>query len=213
MKIQDHYCYYLPSSLTGISEEDCRMWYGRDGLVDIASPLFNLMPELLLDMMKACDKDIRFMSDYDNQTGQYGCYFQQQFRHPMNRKNPNSPTIRESIWNAYLNVVNRTNLQILDSATVLKLLFDQTDPTKYIGVSYEYKGEVRTAIARKEVILCAGVFNTPKLLKLSGVGPETWLEPLSIKVVAKNAEIGKHFADQMAIYMAFKTTEQVPALP
>ncbi|CAF3478797.1 unnamed protein product, partial [Rotaria sp. Silwood2] len=47
---------------------------------------------------------------------------------------------------------------------------------------YEYKGEVRTAIARKEVILCAGVFNTPKLWKLSGVGPETWLEPLSIKV-------------------------------
>ncbi|CAF3883026.1 unnamed protein product [Rotaria sp. Silwood2] len=213
MKMQDHYCYYLPSSLTGISEEDCRMWHGRDGLVDIAPPLFNLMPELLLDMMKACDKDIRFMSDYDNQTRQYGRYFQQQFRHPMNRTNPNSPTIRESIWNAYLNVVNRTNLQILDSATVLKLLFDQTDPTKYIGVSYEYKGEVRTAIARKEVILCAGVFNTPKLLKLSGVGPETWLEPLSIKVVAKNAEIGKHFADQMAIYMAFKNTEQVPALP
>ncbi|CAF4756686.1 unnamed protein product, partial [Rotaria sp. Silwood2] len=109
MTMQDHYCYYLPSSLTGISEEDCRMWYGRDGLVDIASPLFNLMPELLLDMMKACDKDIRFMSDYDNQTGQYGCYFHQQFRHPMNRTNPNSPTIRESIWNAYLNVVNRTN--------------------------------------------------------------------------------------------------------
>ncbi|CAF4214963.1 unnamed protein product, partial [Rotaria sordida] len=211
--MQDHYCYYLPSSLTGISEEDCRMWHGRDGPVDIAPPLFNHMSESLLDMMIECDKDIGFMSDYDNPTRQYGCYFQQQFRHPMNRTDPDSLTVRESTWNAYLNGINRTNLQILDSATVLKLLFDQTDPTKCIGVSYEYKGEVRTAIARKEVILSAGVFDTPKLLQLSGVGPETWLEPLGIKVVANNAEVGRNFVDQMAIYMAFETTEQVPELP
>ncbi|CAF5129999.1 unnamed protein product, partial [Rotaria sp. Silwood1] len=70
-----------------------------------------------------------------------------------------------------------------------------------------------TAIARKEVILSAGVFDTPKLLQLSGVGPEAWLEPFGIQVVANNAEVGRNFADQMAIYMAFETTEQVPALP
>ncbi|CAF3274375.1 unnamed protein product [Rotaria sp. Silwood2] len=36
-----HYCYYLPLSLTGISEEDCLMWHGQDGSVDVAPPLFN----------------------------------------------------------------------------------------------------------------------------------------------------------------------------
>ncbi|CAF3806767.1 unnamed protein product [Rotaria sp. Silwood1] len=171
------------------------------------------MSELLLDMMNECDKDIGFMSDYDNPTRQYGCYFQQQFRHPMNKTDPNFPTIRESTWNAYLNGINRTNLQILDSATMSKLLFDQTDPTKCIGVSYEYKEEVCTAIARKEVILSAGVFDIPKLLQLSGVRPKAWLESLGIQVIANNAEVGKNFADQMAIYVTFETTEQVPALP
>ncbi|CAF4725637.1 unnamed protein product, partial [Rotaria sp. Silwood2] len=68
IKIEDHYCYYLPLLLTGISEEDCLMWHGQDGSVDVAPPLFNHMPESLLEMMKEYNKDVGFMSDYDNKT-------------------------------------------------------------------------------------------------------------------------------------------------
>jgi len=91
----------------------------------------------------------------------------------------------------------------LDSAIVLKLVFDKTEPTKCIGVVYEYKGEIYTAIAKKEVILSAGVFDTPKLLQLSGVGPKQWLEPLKIQVVTDNQHVGRNFVDQMAVFMAF----------
>jgi choline dehydrogenase len=153
IKMQNHYCYYLPSSLTGISDADCRKWHSQNGPIDIAPPLFEQMPEVLLDLMKECDEDIGFMTDYDNPTKQYGCYFQQQFLKTMNKSDPNFATIRASTWEAYLNGMNRSNLQILDSATVLKLVFDEN-----------------TAIAKKEVILSAGVFDTPKLLQLSGVG-------------------------------------------
>jgi choline dehydrogenase len=213
IKMQNHYCYYLPTSLTGISDADCRKWHGQNGPLDIAPPLFEQMPEVLLDLMKECDQDIGFMDDYDNPTKQYGCYFQQQFRKPLNRTDPNSKSIRASTWEAYLNGINRPNLQILDSATVLKLVFDKNEPTKCTGVVYEYKGQIYTATAKKEVILSAGVFDTPKLLQLSGVGPKEWLEPFKIPVVAENAHVGRNFVDQMAVYMAFETTESLPGLP
>jgi len=71
------------------------------------------------------------------------------------------------------------------------------DPTAY-GVEYiigeslyaadqrydpEQRGELRTVTAQKEVILSAGAFNTPQLLKLSGVGPREELEQWDIPVV------------------------------
>ena len=213
MKMQNHYCYYLPSSLTGISDADCRKWHGKEGPIDIAPPLFEQMPKALLDLIKECDHDVGFMADYDNPTNQSGCYFQQQFRRPVNKSDPNSASIRASTWQVYLDGVQRTNLQILDSATVLKLLFDDKESTKCVGVVYEYRGEVLTARAKKEVVLSAGVFDTPKLLQLSGVGPEEWLRPLGIKPVANNPEVGKNFVDQMAIYTAFETSQELPRLP
>ncbi|CAF1049135.1 unnamed protein product [Adineta steineri] len=213
IKMQNHYCYYLPSSITGISDADCRQWHGKDGPIDIAPPLFQKMPQLLIDIMSECNTSIGFMADYDNPTNQYGCYFQQQFRKPANKSDPQSPTIRASTWEAYLRGVDRPNLRILDSATVLKLVFDDNDLTKCKGVVYEYKGQIYTAVARKEVILSAGVFSTPKILQLSGVGPKAWLEPLGVKIVAENSQVGKNFLDEMALYTAFETTEELPALP
>lgn len=44
-------------------------------------------------------------------------------------------------------------------------------------------GEVKTVKARKEVIVSGGTFNTPQILKLSGVGPREELEELGIPVV------------------------------
>jgi choline dehydrogenase len=213
IKMQNHYCYYLPSSLTGISDADCRKWHGQDGPIDIGPSRFEPLPYTVLDFVKECNESIGFMADYDNPTKQYGCYFPQVFCKPINKSDPNSLCIRASTWAAYLNGTHRSNLQILDSATVLKLIFDENEPTKCIGVVYEYKGQVHTAIARKEVVLSAGVFDTPKLLQLSGVGPKEWLEPLGIKIVAENSEVGKNFVDQMAVFAAFETIEGLPQPP
>jgi len=213
IKMENHYCYYLSSSLTGISDEDCKKWHGKNGPIDIGPPLFDRMPKVLLDIMKECNESIGFTNDYNNPTKQYGCYYQQQFRKSLNKSDPNSRTIRASTWETHLNGLNRSNLNILDSATVLKLIFDDNQSTKCIGVIYEYKGQIYRAKVRKEVILSAGVFDTPKILQLSGVGPKQWLEQFNIKIVAQNSEVGKNFVDQMAIYMAFQTTEQLPSTP
>lgn len=46
------------------------------------------------------------------------------------------------------------------------------------------QGELRRAKATREVIVSGGAFNTPQILKLSGVGPREELEDLGIPVVA-----------------------------
>ncbi len=51
-----------------------------------------------------------------------------------------------------------------------------------IGVEYEKFGEIKTALARKEVILSAGSVNTAKILMLSGIGPREHLESFSVSL-------------------------------
>lgn len=54
-------------------------------------------------------------------------------------------------------------------------------------------------MARKEVIISAGVFNTPQLLKLSGLGPASELHALQIPVVADLPGIGANLQDRYEI--------------
>lgn len=53
--------------------------------------------------------------------------------------------------------------------------------------------------AKREVILAAGAFNTPQLLKLSGVGPKDELAKFGIPVVADRPGVGANLQDRYEI--------------
>jgi choline dehydrogenase len=113
-----------------------------------------------------------------------------------------SPTTgsRSSIAH-YINDVVRAGFPLTLSLHSLatKILFDDCEEKpKAVGVQYmvgeglysvdgrynaSQTGELRTVKARKEVIVAGGTFNTPQILKLSGIGPREELEELDIPVV------------------------------
>ncbi|XP_044738908.1 oxygen-dependent choline dehydrogenase-like [Chrysoperla carnea] len=84
--------------------------------------------------------------------------------------------VRVSASKAYITPIieNRPNLHLKMRSTVTKILINmEARPLpKAYGVRYLYNDVMYTAYARQEVILCAGPINSPKLLMLSGIGPQ-----------------------------------------
>jgi choline dehydrogenase-like flavoprotein len=70
------------------------------------------------------------------------------------------------------------------------------------------KGE-KAVYAKKEVILCAGVFNTPQILQLSGIGDSAELEPVGIRVKHHLPGVGKHLIDNQELFFFFKGTNPI----
>jgi len=69
------------------------------------------------------------------------------------------------------------------------------DPRRQSG-AVTSAGTPGTVRATREVIISAGSFNTPQLLKLSGVGPAAELQSFNIPVVANLPGVGKNLHDR-----------------
>ena len=61
------------------------------------------------------------------------------------------------------------------------------------------KGDSGSVKVQKEVIISAGTFETPKLLKLSGVGPKDELDQFGIKVIKDLPGVGKNLQDRYEV--------------
>ena len=85
----------------------------------------------------------------------------------------------------YLRIArNRPNLQVKVEAIATKILFEGR---RAIGVTYLQGGQARKVVARKEVIVCAGVFKSPHLLQLSGIGDPALLRDIGVPVVDRQS--------------------------
>lgn len=84
------------------------------------------------------------------------------------------------------------NLAVLTETTVERLFF--TADGKVGGVETN-RGPIK---ARREVVLCAGALETPKLLMHSGIGPAEQLRAFDIAVRRDLPGVGKHLLDHPA---------------
>ena len=86
----------------------------------------------------------------------------------------------------------RRNLNVQTGVQVERILFEGK---RAIGVSYTQGGQQHIIRANKEVILCAGAFNSPQLLMVSGVGPAAELQKFGIPVIHDLPGVGQNLQD------------------
>jgi choline dehydrogenase len=110
---------------------------------------------------------------------------------------------------AYLRpVMENQNLTVLTEARVLKLAFTGSRCT---GVDFLRGGRVCSVRASEEVILCAGVVHTPRLLLLSGVGSSDDLERLGIDIVHDLPGVGQNLQDHVLLAgLCFEPKRSLP---
>jgi choline dehydrogenase-like flavoprotein len=108
---------------------------------------------------------------------------------------------RSSASNAYLRPArNRRNLKVETRAEASRVLMQGTRAT---GIEYRNgQGQTLEARAEREVILCAGTFNTPPLLMRSGIGPASHLADMGIKTMI-DLPVGKNLQDHLAVMISF----------
>lgn len=99
--------------------------------------------------------------------------------------------------NAYVGFLQphlqRPNLVVLTGAAVHRIVFDER--RRVTGVEFMHEGGRRTARVRREVLLCAGALESPKLLLLSGVGARAQVVPHGIPPVFDLPGVGENFQD------------------
>ena len=109
--------------------------------------------------------------------------------------------VRQSTRVAYLDPAReRPNLQIVADATVLSLTIAGG---RVEGVLYEKEHQTLEASADR-VVLSAGVYHTPQILMLSGIGPIKELERLGVRVIHPLNGVGENYQDHAKIQMTFE---------
>jgi choline dehydrogenase-like flavoprotein len=96
----------------------------------------------------------------------------------------------------------RPNLDVITEAHATRILFEGDRAS---GVEFTRFGQVAEALAAREVILCAGAYQSPQLLMLSGIGPGGHLRTLEIEV-RQDLPVGENLQDHPTALMTFRTT-------
>ncbi|PSN48947.1 Glucose dehydrogenase [FAD, quinone] [Blattella germanica] len=122
---------------------------------------------------------------------------------------------RVSTNTAFLEPIRKTrkNLVVVTGAFVTKVLISRTTRKVY-GVECVIKNsEKKIIFATKEVILSAGVINSPQILQLSGVGPAEILSPLHIPVIKNLQGVGRNFQDHALTSVLNVKVNKAPKFP
>ncbi|KAL4780328.1 hypothetical protein BJX76DRAFT_360935 [Aspergillus varians] len=109
----------------------------------------------------------------------------------------------------------KQGVQIVTEALVNRILFDAASNNTEItasGVEAPVHGQFYNIQARKEVILCAGALNSPKLLELSGIGNEDLLHQFDIPTTIHNPHVSERLQDHLSTAISFEAVDDITTL-
>ncbi|KAF2089918.1 GMC oxidoreductase [Saccharata proteae CBS 121410] len=118
-------------------------------------------------------------------------------------------------------------LDVRMNCHVTKVMFDNSTTPRAIGVEFldgeklyrasplshlASPGTPGSALASREVIVAGGAYNSPQILKLSGIGPADELRRFNIPVVADLPGVGTNLQDHYEVVVQGQTAENFTAL-
>jgi choline dehydrogenase len=100
----------------------------------------------------------------------------------------------------------RANLRVETEALAQRVKFDGR---RARSIEYRQNGALRSARARREILLSSGAYNSPQLLQLSGVGPADLLKQHGIDVVLDAAGVGHDLQDHLQVRLVMRCAQKV----
>ncbi len=101
-------------------------------------------------------------------------------------------------------IIDQENFRLLTQVRTTGLVIDHG---RVRGVTYTGADGAQTLRAEREVILCCGAFETPKLMMLSGLGPPAHLAQHGIPVVCDLPGVGANLQDHMLLGVGYESPE------
>ncbi len=100
----------------------------------------------------------------------------------------------------------RANLHIETDALAQRIVFEGR---RARAVEFRQHGRVRTARARREILVASGAYNSPQLLQLSGVGPAELLKRHGIDIVLDAPGVGNDLQDHMQVRIVMRCSQRI----
>ncbi|KAI4169986.1 MAG: hypothetical protein LQ343_005296 [Gyalolechia ehrenbergii] len=113
--------------------------------------------------------------------------------------------IRSYAVNGYITPnLARRNLKVLTEAAVTKVVLDQNSETPIAtSLTFTNEGKEVTVSAKQEIILAAGVVQTPQLLELSGIGRHDVLKSAGLQCIVQNEMVGEQLVDHPVTALSY----------
>lgn len=116
---------------------------------------------------------------------------------------------RFSAFQAYLQpMLGHPRLTVIAGARIRHL---QVRAGRVEGVVYARGGTLSVALARREVVLSLGAFESPRVLMSSGLGPADMLHRAGVPVIEDMPGVGDNLADHVRIPLLFRSGQGSPA--
>ena len=124
-----------------------------------------------------------------------------------------SGTRSYAVTGYFLPNAERENLAVLTDALVTRIsLNGKEGAVVATGIAFEYNEQEFHVKARKEIILSAGVFQTPQLLELSGIGGGEVLHAAGIACTVMNNDVGESLSDHPTTGISYELIDGVFSL-
>ena len=123
--------------------------------------------------------------------------------------NPATKTRSYSGNSYYAPVADRSNLVVFTKAVATRILLSGPEHVA-TGVEFIQDSTTKTVKAKNEIILSAGVFNSPKLLELSGIGDPDVLSAAGVDLKVSSPYVGTNLQDHILSGISFEVQDGIP---